>query len=155
VNDEDDLRRALREGKVVLGGKEFPIKKVDPETIQLQDPNFIGAHVGTYCDPFPYLKAVPRNDPVTYYPELFLQNLKHALLGKEIARDKAGGVHGVNDGGRGTMLRRLTENPTQCSKLLYRGPEVVLVGPGEVGKHALEPEIWVACNARKEACRAF
>jgi hypothetical protein len=48
-------------------------------------------------------------------------------------------------------VHRLAEHPTQRSKLLKRGRQIAFVGPGKMRKHALQPEVRIPRDARKEA----
>lgn len=72
MRDEDLLRKVIEEGKVTIGGKEFPIKPVKPETIVAHDPNFEREYFGTFSNPSPF--GNDRNEPS--YPELFVSKLK-------------------------------------------------------------------------------
>ena len=89
MNDEDILRKALQEGKVTIDGKDFPIKPVKPETIQLQDPHFESECLGTFSEQHApssvlqqggiggagwYMEEIP--GPVRVGPEIFLSKPK-------------------------------------------------------------------------------
>ena len=101
MNDEDALRKALKEEKVILDGKEYPVKKVDPVTIQLHDPGFKREYLGTFSNPGPI--GLIHAEPATSGPELFLPKRKHRPLYQDDTRPEVALREGIRAAVRGGL----------------------------------------------------